>query len=151
MLLSKFFYSSILLIISGCAISDSSVNAEEGLNQIDHALNQGLAVIVYQMKNSDKASEQYADWAGYLNDFVDSRSSTYRVYPADAEFFLRLANKKIDTSGDFTVFMKKGSPGYFYQGVIVEPMVYFAVDRSYSKTSLSAMDKAFLPERIELQ
>jgi len=103
------------------------------------------------MKNTDKTTEQYADWAGYLNDFASDKTDTYITYPANKAFNTKLSKSKINADGNYTVFIKQGKPTYFYDDVVLEPMVYMAIDNAFSGKKLSPMDNAFLPDVIRLK
>lgn len=98
------------------------------------------------MDNSDLSSEQYADWSVYLNDFAASKGTEYAFHPSKDEFNALLERNGLSALDEYTVFMKKGKATYYYDGVIVEPMVYVAVDKSYAQQPLTDMDEAFLPE-----
>lgn len=141
-----------LALVTGCANSGStSSETDTLLISIENSLNQGQTVIVYQMKNTDKSSEQYADWAEYLNDFSANNASTYKAYASNKALNKKLENKKINTTDKYTLFLKKGKPSYFYDGVIVEAMVYLAVENAYSEKPLSTMYQAFLPEVVDFK
>lgn len=113
-------------------------------------LEQGRVVVVYRMSNSERDSEQYADWSAYLNDFASSNGSQYTFHPSDKGFDDFLKGNGADVGEDYTVFMKKGYPTYYYDGVILESMIYTSVDNAYSKKPLTDMDRAFLPEAIHI-
>ncbi|MCW8935351.1 MAG: hypothetical protein OQK98_11560 [Gammaproteobacteria bacterium] len=147
--LSKLFIFLTFIIASGCANSDTP--SDKLLSSIDESIKQGKTVIVYQMNNMDKTSEQYADWSAYLNSFMEEKANTYKVYSANKAFNTKLSKIKIDTGSSYTIFLKQGKPTYYYDDVIVEPMVYIAVDNQYSAKKLSAMDTAFLPDVINFQ
>lgn len=148
-LFNRLFILLTLAVLSSCANSDSS-ETDVFLSNIKKDLAQGKTVVVYQMLNKDKTSEQYADWASYLNDFITSQVSNYKVYASDMALNTRLLNKKMNIANSYTLFLKKGKASYFYAGVIVEPMVYMAVENSYSNGAASPMLLAFLPEVIEI-
>jgi len=150
--LRKVFILLAFIIASGCANSGTpSSHSDKLLSSINESLKLGKTVIVYQMKNTDKTSEQYADWAGYLNDFASDKKDTYITYPANKAFNMKLSKSKINSEGNYTVFIKKGKPTYFYDDVILEPMVYIEIDNAFSGKKLSPMDNAFLPDAIRLK
>ncbi len=103
------------------------------------------------MKNTDKKSEQYADWSAYLNNFTENRMNTYAVHKADKKFNEKLLSLNIDSDGNYSVFIKQGKATYYYNDVVLEPMIYMAIDNAYSGKQLSPMDKAFLPDAINLK
>ena len=150
--LRKVFIFLTFIIASGCANSDiPKTDIDTLLSNIEQDIKQGKVVIVYQMKNTDKTSEQYADWATYLNDFMKAKADTYKTYSANKSFNTKLSTIKINTDSNYTVFLKQGKTSYYYDGVIVEPMVYIAIDNKYSEKALSGMDNAFLPDVINFQ
>ena len=151
-LLNKIILISGLTLVTSWANSDStSSETDTLLINIENSLNQGQTVIVYQMKNTAKSSEQYADWAEYLNVFSIANASTYKVYATNKALNTKLENKKVNTTDNYTLFLKKAKPSYYYDGVVVEAMVYLAVDSTYSDKPLSAMSQAFLPEVMEFK
>jgi len=152
LLISKFFIFLTFAIASGCANSDTpSAQSNELLSSIDESIKQGKTVIVYQMKNMDKTTEGYADWSAYLNDFMRDKANTYKAYAANKAFNTKLSKIKINTDSSYTVFLKHGKPTYYYDDVIVEPIVYIAIENKYSGNALSPMDKTFLPDVIDFQ
>lgn len=147
-------YKWLLLIIGLAAVTTNSISGfmsnDPLLSTIHQQLAQGNVVVVYQMENDDKGSEQYADWASYLNDFYSTNTDNYRVYRTNKVLNDILVINKIDVTDSYTLFMKYGSPSYFYQGAIVEAMVYFAVDQAYSGQSADGLE-AFLPDEVQVQ
>jgi len=140
-----------IFLIAGCANSAPSSKGDSYVSQkIEMNLAQGKAVIVYHMSNKDKESEQYADWSANLNEFYAAHSGKYEVFSADNNFLKILKANKLGENAEFSIFMKKGYPTYFYDGVIVEKAVYLSVDNKYSGKTLSGMDKAFLPKEINI-
>jgi len=149
LLLNKFLIFLTFTIASGCANSETpSAHSDELLSSIDKSIKQGKTVIVYQMKNIDKTTEQYADWSAYLNDFMKEKANSYKAYSANKAFNTKLSKIKTNTDRSYTVFLKREKPTYYYDDVIVEPSVYDAVDNQYSDKELSAMNNAFLPDVI---
>ena len=117
------------------------------IDRIHKQLSQGQVVVIYQMLNDDKTSEQYADWSGYLNDFSSTHTAGYQFYEANQHLNEILANNQIDVSDSYTLFLKQGHPSYFYQGVVVEAMVYYVVDQAYAGLLIDSY-KAFLPTAV---
>lgn len=103
------------------------------------------------MLNQDKTSEQYADWAAYLNEFSSSKPDTYRFYKTNVAFNKKLNKHKANIENSYTLFLKKGKPDYFYEGVIVEMAVYMTVDFAYTGKPLTPMHEAFLPVEIDIK
>jgi len=149
LLISKFFIFLTFAIASGCV--NPGTHSDKLLSSINESIKQGKTVIVYQMKNMDKTTEQYADWSAYLNDFMKEKANSYKAYSTNKAFNTKLSKIKINTDSSYTVFLKQGKPTYYYDDVIVEPMVYIAIDNKYSGKELSAMDNAFLPDVINFQ
>ncbi|MBI1422148.1 MAG: hypothetical protein GC149_01695 [Gammaproteobacteria bacterium] len=151
---SYLFLRQLLLIFTimlavGCANSATPGTATaELLKKIENTLGQGQAVIVYHMTNMDRTTEQYADWSASLNEFSSAHADKYKVFSADIKFKTMLVKSNFGRNKEFTVFMKKDYPTYYYDGVIVEQAVYIAIDNKYSGKPLSGMDKAFLPKEI---
>ena len=121
------------------------------LASIDKDLNEGKVVVVYKMSNNDTSSEQYADWAAYLNELSSTGNANYKIYPTNEVFNRKLTISNITPDEDYTVFLKRGKPSYYYDGVIVEPMVYTAVYNSYSDVKLTDIDIAFMPDVIDFK
>jgi len=120
------------------------------LNKINSDLSNGHIVVVYQMLNNDTASEQYADWAYYLNEFAASNAPLYKFYSVDAAFNNRLSKCKLDITGSFTLFLKKDAPSFFYSGVVVENLVYLAVKAHYAQEELLPGYRAFMPDEVTI-
>ena len=140
-----------LLLISGCIeASTQSLATDALLDTVRQELEQGKVVVVYHMVNGEQDSEQYADWSAYLNEFASSKGKQYTFHPSDKVFDDFLEKQDIDARESYTVFMKKGDATYYYDGVIVELMVYTSVDNVYSKKPLTDMDKAFLPKAVNV-
>jgi len=140
-----------ILLIAGCANSAPSSKGDGNVSyKIEKTLAEGKAVIVYHMTNMDKSTEQYADWSANLNDFHAAHSGKYEVLSADNNFLKILKANKFSENAEFSIFMKKGYPTYYYDGVIVEKAVYLSVDNKYSGKTLTGMDEAFLPKEINI-
>lgn len=140
-----------LLLISGCTEADSQPQSADALlGAVRQELEQGKVVVVYRMSNGEQDSEQYADWSAYLNDFASSKGTQYTFHSSDNGVEQFLKKNGADVGADYTVFMKKGYPTYYYDGVILESMIYTSVDNAYSKKPLADMDRAFLPEAIHI-
>jgi hypothetical protein len=138
-------------LVSGCTEAGTQPQSTDDLlGTVRQELKQGKNVVVYHMKNSELDSEQYADWSAYLNDFASSKEKQYAFHSSDKGFDNFLKKNGVDIGGDYTLFMKKGDVTYYYDGVILESMVYMSVDNAYSKKPLTDMDKAFLPEAINI-
>ncbi len=153
--LKKPFLFLILVIIPGCGYTDSPETSIDNtsdalLRNIEKDLGNGKGIIVYQMTNNDRSSEQYADWSSYLNEFTSSKTPDYVAYASSEKLNAKLLNKQANVAGSYTLFFKKGKPTYFYEGVIVEAMVYMAVDNIYSNGTPSPMFQAFLPDVLEV-
>ena len=82
---------------------------------------------------------------------MEEKSNNYKAYSANKAFNTKLSKIKIDTDSSYTIFLRQRKTTYYYDDVIVEPMVYITVDNQYSAKKLSAMDNAFLPYAINLQ
>ena len=55
------------------------------------------------------------------------------------------------TEKNFTLFLKKDMPVYYYEGLILEPQVYAAVKQVYQKSDLNDEHRAFLPKEVKLE
>ncbi|MEJ2439596.1 MAG: hypothetical protein P8Z72_07995 [Gammaproteobacteria bacterium] len=140
-----------LLLLTRAYAADPGPGTADLLTKIKSDLAHGQAVIVYRMQNKNRRSEQYADWAAGLNQFYATHRGHYRVYAANQAFNSELTKSKIKLKNSYTVFMKRGSPSYYYEGVILEKAVYTAVDNHYSGKPVSTLDRAFLPEVISFK
>ncbi|MFT5658867.1 MAG: hypothetical protein ACI9KN_002148 [Gammaproteobacteria bacterium] len=137
------------MVLTG-AVSASD-QADTLLTTISQQLQQGKIVVIYQMRNDDKSSEQYADWASYLNDFATAHAADYRFHAVNKALNEKLASCGIEVSAtSYSLFLKQASPGYFYEDVIVEPMVYMAVDQAYGGL-LTDEFSAFLPDEVSVE
>ena len=103
------------------------------------------------MLNEDTASEQYADWAYYLNDFADTNTPLYKFYSADAAFNNRLLVCNLHITDSYTLFLKKDASSFFYQDVVVENLVYLAVQAHYAQEELLPVYRAFIPDKVTIK
>ncbi|WP_185231642.1 hypothetical protein [Teredinibacter franksiae] len=151
----KQFLSSLGLLIflavtvSGCSVhepSSANINASIfGSPELQQRYDLGKPIVLFSYSEDISATEAYADWAAYLNEFKQEQGDGFlfiRVVKADF-------NIQLGDEDEFTLFVKKGYPNYLYQGLIVEPQVYGAVAKRYSDTALSGMDRAFMPEEVD--
>jgi hypothetical protein len=145
-----FLLFSLLLICGSAAADTQPQSADAILSVVRQELEQGKVNVVYRMSNREQGSEQYADWSAYLNYFASSKGKHYSFHSSDKGFDDFLKKNGADVGDDYTVFMKKGYVAYYYDGVILESMVYTSVDNAYAKKPLTDMDKAFLPEAIHI-
>ena len=53
------------------------------------------------MLNDDTTSEQYADWAYYLNEFSDANKPLYKFYSADVAFSKRLSENNLNITDSY--------------------------------------------------
>ena len=100
------------------------------------------------MSNDDTASQQYADWAYYLNDFAHSNSPLYKFYSIDAAFNNWLSECNLNITESYTLFLKKDVSSFFYEGVVVENLVYLAVKTHFAQEDLLPVYQAFLPDEV---
>ena len=112
--------------------------------ELEKVYDAGQTLILYAYQDEVIKSEAYADWEAYLNDFKQGvgKQAFYSKVPA-AQFKSAVAG-----ATEFTLFLKKGFPAFLYDGLIVEPQVYSAVHRVFSKEPLRDIDRAFMPEEI---
>ena len=104
----------------------------------------GQSLVLYSYEDDSLSSEAYADWDAYLNDFKKGHGKSY--------FYSKVTNNEFESipsgTSEFTLFLKKGHPTLLYDGFIVEPQVYTAVHRKFSKETLTNVDNAFMPNEI---
>ena len=135
-----------LLFASGLVQADTDL-----LDKVKRDLSSGHIVVVYQILNDDTASEQHADWAYYLNEFADSNKPLVKFYPADAAFNNRLSECNLDIADSYTLFLKKDASSFLYQGVVVESLVYQAVQAHYTEEELLPVHRAFIPDEVTVK
>jgi hypothetical protein len=109
------------------------------------AYRNGQIVLLFTFRESIRDSEAYADWAAYLNDFKSGDGASFYIAEVSGKDWQLLGIEE----KEFSLFFKKGYPSYIYEGLILEPQVYMAVDKRYSDQTLSDMDNAFLPDELE--
>lgn len=108
----------------------------------------GKTLILYGYDERFTTTEAFADWQFYFQQHVDSEDAsifTGQIAPEKLHALVGLA----DVSTEFTLFIKRGYPTYFYEDFILEPQVYKAVDAAYDGVALSPEDHAFLPEQVQ--
>lgn len=141
--LTKAFFC--LFFVSGLGQANTDL-----LDKINCDLASGNIVVVYQMLNDDTASEQYADWAYYLNEFSGSNTPLYKFYKADEALNNRLSESDLDITDSYTLFLKKDASSFFYEGVVVENLVYLAVQAHYAQEEPLPVYRAFIPDEIKI-
>jgi hypothetical protein len=129
-----------LILLFGCnATPDHSIQVPALAGALDGsskaAYEQGRPLLLFAYRDGIRSTEAYADWAAYLNDFKADASAAFYFQRTDAEA-LKSVLPDIPDATEFSVFLKKGMPAYLYEGLIVEPRVYTAVERVYRKQSL---------------
>ena len=149
-------YFKCCLIIIGAILTAVSAPVISGADQVDPLLStinqqlmDGQIVVIYQMENNDRTTEQYADWAYYLNDFASERRASYQFHQSNRAVNDKLDSQKINTGGSYTLFLKEGEASYYYPDVILEPVVYLAVDQAYAGHS-NQESRDFLPNAAKL-
>ena len=135
-----------LLFVSGLLQANTDL-----LDKINSDLSSGNIVVVYQMLNDETASEQYADWAYYLNNFADSNTPLFKFYSADGAFNNRLSESHLNITDSYTMFLKKDASSFFYEGVVVENLVYLAVKAHYTQEAHLPVYRAFIPEAVTIK
>ncbi len=137
------------MFITGCANSGALDKIDsQNFKNLKSDLAQGKTVIIYKMNNNDETTEQYADWSSNLNDFMRDKSNIYVVYRATADIDNTLKLNNIKPADNYTLFIKNDNSSYFYKGIIVEMMVYMAIDEVYTKNKITPMAEAFLPDIV---
>ena len=148
-------YFKCWLIVIGAILTAVSAPVILGADQVDPLLStinqqlmDGQIVVIYQMENDYNTTEQYADWAYYLNDFASERRASYQFHQSNRVVNDKLNRQKINTDGSYTLFIKEGEASYFYPDVILEPVVYLAVDQAYAG-DIDNDSQGFLPDEIK--
>ena len=140
--------SCLLFSLTACSINSREVTGNAMPNNLSSesitAYQNGKGILLFKFEDSAIDSEAYADWAEYLNEFKSANNSDFLINEINRQ---EKAALNIETT-EFTIFLKKGYPSYFYDGYIVEPQVYTAVHKVYTEQELSSMDKSFLPEKL---
>ena len=144
----RLLVSCLLLSLTACGINSRVATDNSILNNLSSetiaSYNNGKGVLLFKFEESAIGSEAYADWAEYLNEFKSANKSDLLIH--------EINNQEKEASNiatnEFTVFIKRGYPSYFYDGYIVEPQVYTAVHKVYAEQKLSDIDKSFLPEEL---
>lgn len=108
----------------------------------------GKTLILYGYDEQFTTTEAFADWQYYFQGYVDSEGAAIFTDPISPEKLHTLVGLE-DVGTEFTLFIKRGYPTYFYDDFIVEPQVYQAVDAAYDGAPLSLEDHAFLPEQVQ--
>lgn len=138
----------LLIAISACGIVSTHIKDNAIVNSLSvesqNSYNNGKGILLFSFIEAHRNTEAYADWAEYLNEFKFDSKSEFLIHQIEGQTKVAL-NIKTD---EFSIFLKEGYPTYFYDGLIVEPQVYTAVYKVYSKQELSGMDKSFLPEEL---
>ncbi|PCK08995.1 MAG: hypothetical protein COA42_06165 [Alteromonadaceae bacterium] len=140
---------SIFLVTSACAHKPKDAVLPTSIAPaITNAHKTGQAILLYRYSGSE-ASEAYADWQGYLQDFKLTDGKEFYIQAIDTETLLSLTPNATQTE-DFSLFIKKGSASYLYDDIIVEPQVYLAVVHAFAGQKLNEEDRAFIPEQVSV-
>jgi len=76
---------------------------------------QDKTILLYAYEDSVENSEAYADWAAYLNDFSEIKSDQLdAVRVSRLDFEQEMISFLDDTENNFTLFLKKDMPIYYY-------------------------------------
>ena len=137
------------LFISGCA---QAVEKEEAIllgyvpDTAQKVYQSGRSILLFSYREAIITSEAYADWQAYLNDFIQGEGKDFFYSIVETGYLKPL----IPDVKEFTLFLKKGYPLYFYSGLIVEPQVYTAVYKRFTDQPLTGVDRAFLPRELSI-
>lgn len=144
MIFTRTFFLLSLLLLSGPAACGQAEKQTSPKSVYD-AYQSGKSVILFSYNEKDKNTEAFADWEAYLIDFKQGNGHNYIYIKVGAEALGDINPKPTE----FTLFLKKDFPIYYYDSFIVEPQVYHAVHKVYTSIPLEDVDRAFLPENIE--
>ena len=145
------------LCLLACAQDTNQIQSSGELlktlsDKVKMSYEQDKTIVLFAYEDEIENSEAYADWAAYLNDFNEGESKhfdavrvTYSDFEKNMTPFLKATEK------NFTLFLKKDMPVYYYEGLILEPQVYAAVKQVYQKLDLNDEHRAFLPKEVKLE
>jgi hypothetical protein len=144
-----FLFSNLLVFFGfvGCAQLDYKNNGALPIalsDDLQKVYDSGQSLILFSYRDEVVLSEAFADWEAYLSDFRQQDGQSYFYSKVGREEFVSI----VSGVTEFTLFLKKGYPVFLYDGFIVEPQVYTAVHRKFSKEPLREVDIAFMPEEI---
>ena len=95
------------------------------VNEIRTALQTGHPVVlVVQGAAQAESSEAYGDWASYLNQFAGRAGSSVNIVKLSLQRYSELVSKPKLKGAYNTLFLRDGSRGLLYRGMILEPDVY---------------------------
>lgn len=139
----------IFLVTAACAQKPKDTVLPASIApEIVNAYKSGQAILLYRF-NGSEASEAYADWQSYLQDFKLIDGKGFYIQAIDTDTLASLTPNSAQTK-DFSLFIKKGSPSYLYSDVIVEPQVYLAVTHAFAGQKLNGEDRAFIPKQVSV-
>ncbi len=139
----KYLYIILFFIVSTSCFAEYNILKE---------LDSGKAVVLIINSQVNK-SEQYADWAYYLNQFSSKVEGRYVFHKISADMLNKLALNADRFVKEYSmIFMKRGKPSYFYKGAIVEPQVYRFIKLTYSGKAIKPEYlKQFSPKKVEIE
>ena len=122
-------------------------------NDVIRELNAGKAVVLIINAKVDNKSEQYADWAHYLNQFSSNVGTDYVFHKLSIDKLNKLIVNADQYSKNYSIiFMKEGKPSFFYNGAIVEPQVYKFIQLTYlGKEIKPKYLKQFSPKQVNVE
>jgi hypothetical protein len=116
------------LLLAGIFLAAPNVQAESAIAARAIIAEGKPTVLVVSPAAAKKnaASEAYADWATYLNDFAAERRGTFRFVRVTPKDLKAIFARNPVTRPFATIFIKDPRSAIYYDGMIHEPAVYRA-------------------------
>jgi hypothetical protein len=125
------------LLLAGILLTAPNVHAESAAAAI-RIIAEGkptVLVVSRAATKKDLASEAYADWTAYLNDFAAERRDAFRFVRITPNDLKAIFGGRAPITQPFaTVFIRNASGAIYYDGMIHEPAVYRAAAAFLSGT-----------------
>lgn len=134
------------LLVANTALADPRDALCETLQN-----DQTVILIINGLGNHE--SEQYADWAHYLNEFYNSSHSEEFAYfnVSAASLSTMIEDGQQFATSYSMIFMKNGRPSLFHEGPILEPQAYEYVDLFYAQQAIPAHLHQFAPVETDIR
>jgi hypothetical protein len=115
------------LLLAGIFLNAEAASAESvtAARRILSAGRPTVLIVAPQPAAANRASEGYADWAAYLNDFAAERRGTFRFVRVTPKALRAIFAASTPMTHPFaTIFIRDARNAVFYDGMIHEPQVY---------------------------
>lgn len=107
------------------AVVPARADARRALEESLAAGKPAVLIVSRPVTATDRRSEAYADWAGYLNDFAADHRGEFTFVKVAPSRLKRLFAESAPIKQPFaTVFIRNRNDALYYDGMIVDRVIY---------------------------